>query len=52
MAYHNQTIHPQQPTNCLSVFDNFVWLTLRGLNKTADLTNEGINQFQEITPSF
>ena len=29
MVKHTQTIRPQQPTNCLSVFDHFVGLTLR-----------------------
>ena len=31
MAKHIQTIHWQQPTNCLSVFDQFVGLELTGL---------------------
>ena len=28
---HTQTIHRQMPTNCLSVFDDFVGLTFKGL---------------------
>ena len=31
MVKHTQTIHQQQPTNCLGVFDHFVGLTLKGL---------------------
>ena len=30
---HTQTIHRQQTTNCLSVFDHFVGLALKGLGK-------------------
>ena len=32
MVKHTQTIHRQEPTNCMSVFDNFVGLSLKGLN--------------------
>ena len=32
MVKHIQTIRRQQPTNCLSVFDHFVGLALKGLN--------------------
>ena len=28
---HTQLIRWQQPTNCLSVIDHFVWLELKGL---------------------
>ena len=31
MIKHTQTIPRQQPANCLSVFDHFVGLTLKGL---------------------
>ena len=31
MVKHTQTIRRQQPTNCLSVFDHFVGLALKGL---------------------
>ena len=31
MVKHTQTIRRQQPTNCLSVFDHFVELALKGL---------------------
>ena len=32
MAKHIQTIRRQQPTNCLSVFDHFASLTIKGLS--------------------
>ena len=31
MVKHTQTIYRRQPTNCLSVFDHFVELALKGL---------------------
>ena len=31
MVKHTQTIHWQQPTNCLSMFNCFVGLALKGL---------------------
>ena len=31
MVKNTQTIYQQQPTNCLSVFDYFVGLVLKGL---------------------
>ena len=31
MVKHTQTIRQQQPTNCLSVFNHFVLLVLKGL---------------------
>ena len=33
MVKHTQTIRRQKPKNCLSVFDHFVGLGLKGLNK-------------------
>ena len=33
MVKHAQTIRRQKPTNCLSVFDHFVGLALKGLRK-------------------
>ena len=33
MVKHTQTIHRQKPTNCLSVFDHFVGLALKGLRE-------------------
>ena len=32
MVKHTQTIHRHQPTNCLSVFDHFVNLALKGVS--------------------
>ena len=32
MVKHTPTIRPQEPTNCLSVFDHFVGLALKELN--------------------
>ena len=32
MVKQTQTIRQQKPTNCLSVFDHFVVLALKGLN--------------------
>ena len=37
MAKNIQTIRRQQSTNCLSVFDHFVGLVLKGLNVTVSL---------------
>ena len=34
MVKHTQAIRRLLPTNCLSVFDHFVGLALKGLNKT------------------
>ena len=31
MVKHTQTVHRQQPTNCLSMFDHFVGLALKEL---------------------
>ena len=31
MVKHAQTIRRQMSTNCLSMFDHFVWLVLEGL---------------------
>ena len=31
MVIHTQTVRRQQRTNCLSLFDNFVKLALKGL---------------------
>ena len=32
MVKQTQTIRPQKPTNCLSVFNHFVGLAVKGLN--------------------
>ena len=34
MVKHTQKIFWQQPTNCLSVFDHFVGLALKGLSQS------------------
>ena len=41
MVKHIETIRRQKPTNCLSVSDHFVGLTLKGLtaSKQDDLKN-------------
>ena len=41
MVQHTQTIRPQQPTNCLSIFDHFVGLSPEGLI----LSTETLNYF-------
>ena len=46
MVKHTQTIRQQQPTNCLSVFDYFVGLALKGLILETNLTTLG-NQLLE-----
>ena len=33
MVKHTETIRRQKPTNCLSVFEHFVGLALKGLTK-------------------
>ena len=42
MVKHTQTIHRQQPMNCLRVFDHFVGLALKGLRYS-------ILEFQNLT---
>ena len=37
MVKHAQTIRRQKPTNCLSLFDHFVGLALKGLNASITL---------------
>ena len=46
---HTQTIRRQEPTNCLSVFDYFVGLTLNGVNILDSKKLLGTNQ---ILPKF
>ena len=47
-------IRQQQPTNCLSVFDHFVGLALKGLKgmKPEILTFEGMHFSQKYIGSF
>ena len=56
MIKHTQTIHGQQSTNCLSVFDHFVGLVFKGsisimTNKWLKWTNP-VNVRQECTYSW
>ena len=37
MVNYTKTIHQQELTNCLSVFDHFEGLTLNGLKKLPDI---------------
>ena len=37
MVKHIQAIRRQKPTNCLSVFDHFVGLWLKGLKNALDI---------------
>ena len=46
MVKHSQTIRRQQPTNCLSVFDRFVRLTLKRLS------NRVVKNFQFISVAY
>ena len=39
MVKHTQTNRQQQPMNCLSVFDNFLGLTHKGLIQTVEQSN-------------
>ena len=39
MVKHTQTVRRQKATNCLSVFDHFVGVVLKGLN-SLDIKSE------------
>ena len=39
MIKHTQTIRQQKPTNCLSVFDQFLGLAFKGLGKIESILN-------------
>ena len=45
MFKHTQTILWQQPTNCLSVFNHYVELTLKGLRINSLFTPEQCGQY-------
>ena len=51
MVKHTQTIRRKQPTNCLSVFDHFVGLVLKGIrsNKTV---SESLNNYVKKWSKF
>ena len=44
MVKHTQKIRRQQPTNCLSVFNHFVKLALKGLSECASTPTEIIRK--------
>ena len=51
MLKHTQTIVGKLPTNCLSVFDHFVGLALRGLiskNNTTKLKKKNYFRFSDV----
>ena len=50
MVKHTQTIRRQQPTNCLSVFDHFVQLVLKGLRGKVqrDIAKRHWNTYQHL----
>ena len=45
MVKHTQTICRQQPTNCLSVFDQFVGLALKGLRYSSFVVSDFYFQY-------
>ena len=54
---HTQTIRRQQLTNCLSVFNHFVWLALKGLklrrnhnpkNSNSEIYASNVSATQEL----
>ena len=46
MVKHTQAIRRQQPTNCLSVFDHFLGLALKGLTV---LLNSQENTYAKVS---
>ena len=49
MVKHTQTIRRQEPRNCLSVFDHFAGMTLKGLTQISD-ENWSIFDFPSFYP--
>ena len=47
MVKHTQTIRRQQPTNCLSVFDHFMRLALKGFK--FDALVDALNKKKKLT---
>ena len=45
------SICQQQPTNCLSVFDNFVGYVLKGLNSTCKTDQADFTEYMSFLPS-
>ena len=46
--HHIQTIRWQKSTNCLSVFDHFVGLALKGLTKNKTEVRKGIECWSKV----
>ena len=47
MVKHTQTLRWQKPTNCLSVFDHFVGLALKGTLKSFSLESVCAEAYSE-----
>ena len=45
MVIHAQTIRRRKPTNCLSVFDHFVTLALKGLTPQSSISKRAKGYF-------
>ena len=52
MVKNTQTICRQQPKNCLSVFDHFVGLTLKGLSGCYGCPQKYFEKFSETLVNF
>ena len=50
MVKHTQTVRRLTPRNCLSVFDHFVELELKGLTLEAISGDDPIGDFEEFEP--
>ena len=50
MVKHTQTIRRQQPMNCLSVFEHFVGLALKGLRSVVTFGSPTFKSFFKKTP--
>ena len=48
MVKHIQTIHRQQPANCLSVFDHFLGLALKELSFIISILQPFVMYYFEI----
>ena len=46
MVKHTQTISWQKPTNCLSVFDHFVKMALKGLSNKFEMLDLPSKKFR------
>ena len=52
MVKHTQTIRQQQPTNCLSMFDHIVGLSLKGLNRKGNGISEWVKFLAHVLDLF